>query len=76
MSNSLVIGTWVEIRDGCPIQFEVGGSGVAFVHCGTHPDDCFRFTLDSEALRDFVGRGTEALREMDAMYAREEENGA
>jgi hypothetical protein len=75
MSNSLVVGSWVEIREGCPIRFEIGGSGVAFVHCGTQPDS-FQFTLESEALRKFVGLGTDALREMDELYEREEENGA
>jgi hypothetical protein len=68
----LAVNSWVEIRDGCPIRFEVGGSGVAFVRCGRNPRESFQFTLDSEALREFVRLGADTLREMDAIFASEE----
>ena len=70
--SSLTVGSFVEIRDGCPLRFEIGGSGMVFVECGT-PDESFNFNMESEALRKFLRLGTKALREMDAQYDREQD---
>jgi hypothetical protein len=43
---------------------------VAWFQIGT-PDDGLQFDFESEALREFVRLGTEALTEMDARYAKE-----
>lgn len=76
MYSSVAVGSWVDIHDGCPIRFEVCGSGVAFVTCGPETADNFQFMLESEALREFLRVGCEALREMDALHTREEAGGA
>ncbi len=72
MHGDLTVGSWVEIHEGCPIRFEIGGSGVAFVLCGPDPQDTFQFTLEAEVLREFVRLGADTLREMDAISEREE----
>jgi hypothetical protein len=71
MNGQLTVSSWVDIQDGCPINFAVGGSGVVFVTCGDGAEG-FEFHLSSEALRDFVRLGGEALREMDTIHAGEE----
>ena len=72
MDGNLTVSSWVAIREGCPISYEVSGSGGAYVTCGG-PRDGFEFEIDSEALRDLVRLGDEALRDMDARFAREQE---
>jgi hypothetical protein len=71
MDGGLTVSSWVAIDDGCPIRYEVLGSGVAHVLCGA-PPDAFEFQIDVEALRQLIGRGDEALRKMDALYAEEQ----
>ena len=72
VDGELTVSSWVEIGEGCPINVEVGGSGVAYVRCGRETENAFEFHLALDALREFVRRGGEALQEMDAIYAREE----
>ncbi|HEV8558239.1 MAG TPA: hypothetical protein VGR06_17850 [Actinophytocola sp.] len=70
-SSGLVVGSWVDIGDGRPIRFEVGGSGVVYVTCGRNSEESFQLSFDPEALREFLRLGSDALREMDAIHARE-----
>jgi hypothetical protein len=69
MSGELTVCSWVEIGEGCPINVEVGGSGVAFVRCGPNNQDAFEFHVAWDALRELVRLGGQALQEMDAIYA-------
>jgi len=69
--EKVTVSSWVAISDGCPIHCEVGGSGVAHFVCGELPDG-FEFQIDSEALREFVRQGADALRDMDSRYECEE----
>lgn len=69
--SSLTVGSWVGIRDTCPMRHRVhDGEDVEFTF-GTGPK-AFEFLFDRGALREFMGLATEALREMDALDAREE----
>jgi hypothetical protein len=72
MYGDLMVSSWVMIGEDCPIRFDVGGSGSVTVLCGEDAADGFEFTLHSEALRRFLEKGSDALREMDEMCAREE----
>ena len=67
----MTVSSWVAIQDGCPISYDVLGSGVAHVWCGS-PTDGFELQIDSEALRELVRLGADALREMDARHAKEQ----
>ncbi|MGQ0838022.1 hypothetical protein [Actinokineospora sp.] len=71
MYANLSTNTWVTIRDDCPITCDVNGSGEADFTCGT-PPDCFEFTIEAEALRQFAALASEALSDMDARFAQEE----
>ncbi len=68
--EDVTLGSWVAIHDGCPIRYEIYGSGGARVLCGKPP--AFEFEIDSEALRELLQVGDEALREMDALHAQEQ----
>lgn len=71
MSYAVSFSSLVALQDGCRISYEVGGSGTAWFQIGT-PEDGLQFDFESEALREFVRLGTEALGEMDARYAQEQ----
>lgn len=68
MGQNVVVNSWVSIEEGCPISCEVYGSGAARVLCG----DGFEVEIDSEALRELVRVGSEALRDMDARCDQEQ----
>jgi hypothetical protein len=65
LGSNLLVSSYVVVRDGCPITFSVDGVDQVQVTCGVIPTDAFEFVMQREALRDFVTRGTEALRAMD-----------
>jgi hypothetical protein len=66
------VASWVTMRDGCPISFSVGGSGMAFCTVGdTDDNESFEFQIEPEVLREFLRLGTETLSEMDALYEQE-----
>jgi hypothetical protein len=71
MSSAVSFSSLVALRDGCRIAYEVGGSGTVWFRVGT-PEDGLEFDFESEALREFVRLGAEALTEMDARYTEEE----
>ena len=64
-SDKVKVGTWVAIRDGCPISCVVNGNANADFYCGPAADG-FEFEFEPEALREFVRLATEALQVMDA----------
>jgi hypothetical protein len=68
--DQLNVSTYVILRDGCPLDFNVLGSGQVEVTCGGARDGC-QLLLDSDSLRRFLASGTQALREMDDRFARE-----
>jgi hypothetical protein len=70
MNRRVTVNSLIALRDGCPISYEVGGSGSAWVRLGTERDGV-AFDVESEALRELVRVGTEALTQMDAQYALE-----
>jgi hypothetical protein len=65
------VTTWITIDDGCAISYQVNGSGEVEFVCGHSAAEGFGLTMRSEALREFVTVGAEALAEMDARYAEE-----
>ena len=70
MSSRITVSSVVALRDGCPISCEVEGSGTAWFRFGTASDG-LEFDVESEVLRELVRAGTEALTQMDALYADE-----
>lgn len=71
MKGAVSFSSLVAMRDGCPISYEVGASGQAWFQVGS-VDDGLEFDFGSEALREFVRLGAEALTAMDARHAKEE----
>lgn len=67
----LVVGTWADITEGCPMRYHVDGSNLAHIVVGTTPHEV-EFSVDAEALREFATVTAAALAEVDARYAREE----
>lgn len=63
---------WIVVHMDCPITFTVRGSNDAHVLLGEMPGTNFEFNVEAEALREFLRLGTDAMREMDAIHAREE----
>jgi hypothetical protein len=70
--EQLSIGSWVLVREDCPMYHMVNsGDEVEFTFgSGTA---VFDFLFSAAALRRFVFVGLEALREMDEIEARERE---
>ncbi len=73
MFEKLAVNSWVAIREGCPMSYYVKGSAETDFRCGGERDG-FEFAFEAEALREFLRLGTEALQDMDARFAREEED--
>jgi hypothetical protein len=74
--GNMTVGTWVMVRDGCPISAEVLGDEVHFLF-GETPREGTEFVIEVDPLREFVRLATEAVRESDAaaeaMYGPEED---
>lgn len=71
MSRNPCVTTWISIDDGCQISFDVKGSGEMDFIIGENDIEGFGMNLRSEALREFVSLGAEALCRMDALAADE-----
>lgn len=69
-SGKVQVGSWVTIRDGCPISYHVTRSASTEFRCGPELDR-FEFVIEREALREFVRVATDALRDVDARLASE-----
>jgi hypothetical protein len=69
--DTLTVGTWVSVQEGCEITSDVGGSDAALltVRGSGHP---FEMDLQAEPLRQLIACGTRALAEMDALAVQEE----
>ncbi|MGQ0841878.1 hypothetical protein [Actinokineospora sp.] len=72
MYGNLVIGTWVDISEGCPMKFSVSGSDAVHVMLGESSRDGFELAFDVAALRSFAQLSSKAVAEMDAIYEQEE----
>jgi hypothetical protein len=68
LGANLVVSSYVIVKEGCPVTFAVEGPDQVQITCGVLPTDAFEFVMQREALREFVTRGTDALRAMDATY--------
>jgi hypothetical protein len=68
--DTLVIGSWVSLQEGCEITSDVGGSDAALltVRGSGQP---FEMHFQAEPLRQLIERGTQALAEMDALVVQE-----
>jgi hypothetical protein len=73
MYPKVVVKSWVGVSGDCPISYnaDTDGDGVDFMF-GNQPDH-FEFGFDTEALREFLRVGTDALREMDARLVSEQD---
>lgn len=69
-SNPVTVSTYVIVQESCPLTFDVMGGGQVEVTCGS-PRDGFQFVVATEALREFVKLGSQALDEMDALPEQE-----
>ncbi|MDQ3790786.1 MAG: hypothetical protein M3422_26585 [Actinomycetota bacterium] len=65
LGASLVVSSYVIVRDGCPIAISVDGPDQVQITCGWLPSQAFEFTMSRQALRAMVEVGIDALREMD-----------
>ncbi|MFI7672598.1 hypothetical protein [Actinophytocola sp. NPDC049390] len=65
LGASLVVSSYVIIREGCPLAVSVDGPDQAQITCGWLPSDAFEFTVSRSALRALVELATDALLEMD-----------
>jgi hypothetical protein len=65
LGASLVVSSYVIIREGCPIAISVDGPDQVQITCGWPPSETFEFTMSRQALRAIVELGVDALREMD-----------
>jgi len=65
LGTSLVVSSYVIIKEGCPIAISVDGPDQAQITCGRVPTEAFEFVVQREALRALVEVGTDALLEMD-----------
>lgn len=68
--EQLSIGSWVLVRDNCPMHHMVNGSDEVEFTFGAGTA-VFDFLFSADALRKFVFVGLEALREMDEIRVRE-----
>jgi hypothetical protein len=60
----------VMIEDGCPITYHVNCQAETNVLCGG-PTERLALTFQADALREFIRLAKEALREIDARFARD-----
>jgi hypothetical protein len=66
------LATWISVLDGCAMRYDVKGSGEMDFIIGDDEIEGFGMNVQSEALRELVSLGTEALSRMDAIAAEEE----
>jgi len=64
--GNMTVGTWVMVRDGCPISVEVVGDEIHFLF-GETPREGTEFVIEIDPLREFVRLATDAVRESDAL---------
>lgn len=66
LGTSLLVSSYVIIKEGCPLAISVDGADQVQITCGWVPSDAFEFVMQREALRALVELGTDALEQMDA----------
>lgn len=66
MYGTLVVNSWVSIREGCDITYNVHGNDDVDFLIGGSNNQTFELVYQAEALRKFVELGSKALAEMDA----------
>ena len=69
-ADPLDVSTYVIVKDGCPISFEVMGSGQVEVTFGEPRDGC-QVMFAADALRTMLDAAELALREMDDQFEHE-----
>lgn len=65
LGSTLIVSSYVIVKEGCPVAFCVDSPDQVQVVCGRLPSEAFEFVLQREALRAFVELGVEALAQMD-----------
>lgn len=68
--EQLRVGSWVLVREDCPMYHMVNGSDEVEFTFGSGAS-VFDFLFSAESLRRFVWAGLKALQEMDEMRIRE-----
>ena len=69
--DTLVIGSWVSLHEGCQISSDVGGSDAALLTLRGSGQQPFELHCQAVPLRQLVEAGTHALAEMDALAVQE-----
>lgn len=69
--HELVVSTWAEINEGCPVRCTVSGSNLAHIVFGGESKS-FELGFDVVALRRLAQVTTAAVADMDARYETEE----
>jgi len=70
--DTLVVGSWASLHDGCEVVGDVGGRDVALLTVRGTGRQPFELLCQAEPLRQLVKAGTQALAEMDAIAVSEE----
>ncbi|HEV8555961.1 MAG TPA: hypothetical protein VGR06_06120 [Actinophytocola sp.] len=71
MVTGVSVSSLITLPDDCRFTYLIEGSGRAWIKV-----DNLELDFESEALREFVKLGTELLAELDALYAKENEDPA
>lgn len=69
--DTLVIGSWVSLHDGCDISGDVGGSDAAMLTVRGTGGQPFELHFQAETLRQFVAVAAQTLAAMDALAIQE-----
>jgi hypothetical protein len=72
MPDTLTIGAWISLHEGCEISSDVGGSNVGMMTVRGAGQQPFELYFRAEPLRQLLEVGTRTLAEMDALAAQEE----
>jgi hypothetical protein len=68
--DTLVVGAWISLHDGCRVSYEVGGADAALLTVrGTGQP--FEMHCQAEPLRQLIEMGSKALAELDALAIQE-----
>ena len=71
LGKSLVVSSYVVIREGCPLAMSTEGDDHVQIVCGWPPDDAFEIVLQRQALRALLEIGADALERLDEEAHRE-----
>lgn len=67
LGKSLVVSSYVIIKEGCPLKVTTEGPDQVQITCGWPPTDAFEMILERGTLRTLVELGTDLLHNVSAV---------